>query len=74
MDAVQRIKDLGLMLFLAAALAIGLTQVQADAAPEETSSASATTAACAVEAVESDGDLSEEWIDPLEDGNRSNGF
>jgi len=77
MDAVQRIKDVGLMLMLAVALTLGLAHMRADAAPEGSSATSATTAACAVETVEaaeSDGDLSDEWIDPLEDGNPNNPF
>ncbi len=68
MDAMQRIKDLGLMLMLAVALTIGLAHAQAGAAPADDPSGSANSAACAVDAVESDGDLSGEWLDPLRRG------
>ncbi|MBA2277406.1 MAG: hypothetical protein H0W06_06540, partial [Chloroflexia bacterium] len=63
MDAVQRIKDLGPMLLLTAALTVGLAQAHADAAPEDTSANTAKTAACALDAV-ADDDLSDEWLDP----------
>jgi len=69
MDATQRITDFVVLVMLAAGLAGGVAQMRVDAVPEGSSSEAATTAACALEAVESDGDMSDEWIDPFEDGN-----
>lgn len=71
MDMVQRIKDLALMLMLAAALSIGIAHARADAAPADSSADAANTAACAVDAVEDDGDLSDEWLDPRRDGRQN---
>jgi len=64
MDAMQRIRDLMLLLMLAAALSIGLVHVQAQEDPADAD----LTAACAFEAPVDEGDRSEEWIDPLEGG------
>ena len=64
MDAMQWIRDLVLMLMLAAALSIGLVHVQAQEDPANAD----LTAECAFEAHVDEGDRSEEWIDPLEGG------
>jgi len=62
------IKDFVLLLLLAAALTVGLAQARAQEAPADSSANVANTAACAVDAEANDGDLSDEWLDPLRRG------